>query len=390
MDKTTGMKPVGQYKVILWEALADIKGGQKVALDIAACLKDKFHFEFIVPGEGQISPELHKMNIDIHYIQTGTYHLWEKRMTDFLKFLWFTPVTLWKSYKIVRCSDLIYANSTRIFIWSAVTGYFAGVPVIWHLHNLLIDKKARFLVELFGRMASVKKIIAVSYAAKNQFRSLRDKTEVVYNGIDESRFNPRQTSNELKAGNITLGIIADLIPLKGHETLIKAIETLRGRLTVNLLIIGAPRKGYEYYEDALKELVMSLRLNKNVIFMGYRTDIPELLSGLDLLIIPSSSSFEACPMAALEAFACGVPVIGSNLGGTAELIEEGHTGYLFLAGDENDLANKILLIAHNPALYQKMKKQCRTTVSTRFSLNKAAAHIESIINTVLCDDNLNK
>jgi len=370
-----------QNIIIIWEGLSTIAGGQRVALNVMRQLKEKYQFKIIIPREGPLSSTCNSLDVPYDFIPMGNFTLGKKNIKDIFRFIYFTPFTLWRAHKIIKGADLIYANNTRVFIWSSIVGMISNVPVVWHLHNLLIDKKSRFLIELFGKFKIVKKIIAVSHATRNQFPKLKYKTMVIYNGIDISKFNKfkRKQNN---SGQKSIGVIADLIPQKGHQTLIKAAKLLKEKLLFKIFIVGSERNGMKYYEKELKSLVRELRLSKNVEFLGYRTDIPDILNMLDLLVIPSSS-FEACPMVALEAYACGVPVIGSNLGGTPELIEEGKTGFTFNANDEKDLAEKIELIFSNPKLYDEMKKNCREIAEEKFNLKFSCKKIKLILNNVL-------
>lgn len=372
-------------KIIIWESLPNIAGGQRVAFNIARHLKDRFHVSVIVPSEGRFSAELEKIGIASHYIKTGNYQLVKKGAGDILRFLFLTPIALWKSFWVVKEADLIFANSTRVFIWSAVIGSITGKPVIWYIHNILSDKKTKLLVEFFGRFRSVKKILADSHAAKDQYASLSKKAAVVYNGVDLSQYtmeNCAQDQTHASGREMRIGVVGDIIPMKGHKVLISALNIIKAELPVRLIIIGAPQEHSRPYEGELKQLVVRLGMDKIVQFQGYCTDLPALLNTLDVIVIPSSS-FESSPLAALEAFACGVPVIGSDLGGTPELIEEGRTGFVFHANDEKDLAEKIRLVLGNPPLHDEMRKNCRRIAEERFDLKMFSSKITSIIDGIL-------
>jgi glycosyltransferase involved in cell wall biosynthesis len=367
-------------RIILWESLPNIAGGQRVALNIVSRLKERYDFEFILPSKGPLSEHLESKNIKVHYIEMGTYQLGKKSMADIIRFLWLTPAALWKSYGIIRGADLLYANSSRLFVWSAIIGSITGVPVIWHLHNILVDRRARALVEFFGKFRSVKRMIAVSNATKDQYVSLRSKIDTVYNGIDTARFRI-SAEGEDKGGEKErkkIGIIADLIPIKGHDTLFRAFALIREKVPVKLMVVGSYQEHLRSYAEELREFAERLGLNEDILFMGQRSDIPEILNSLDLVVI-SSSMAEACPMVALEAFACGVPVVGPDIGGTPELIEDGKTGFVFRANDETDLAEKIILILDNPELHAEMKEECRKVSEEKFALDIFSGEIERII-----------
>jgi len=364
-----------KQRVVIWESFSSISGGQRVALNIAECLRERFDLKFIVPSSGQLSSALNGMDIDVVYIPTGNYQRGRKGFRDIVNYLWLTPSILWRSLKHIRGSDLIYANSTKVFVWSAIVGSFLNVPVIWHLHNLLIDSKSLMLLRVFSRLASVRKIIAVSHAAANHFGGHQDKSVIIYNGVNIDTFQARHSPRNTPVRRI--GVIADLLPQKGHPAVIRAVHRIRDRLPIELLIIGASIDGGSY-ENELKGMVRQLQLEDIITFTGYRTDIPELLNSLDLVVIPSSS-YEACPMVALEAFAAGVPVIGSDLGGTPELIDDGRTGYVFRPDDDGDLAEKIMRILNDPALHRSMRLDCRKQAEEKYNLHVCGKEIESLL-----------
>ena len=377
------MSEVKKKKIVVWEVLPNIAGGQRVILNIITQLKNKYEFKAIVPSKGSLLEELKKIGIPVEIIPIGTYSLGKKGIKDILQFIWRTPFVLNHAIKIVKGSDLIYANSSRVFIWSAIVGMILNIPVVWHLHNLLPDKKAQFLIELFGKLKGIKKIIAVSFAAANQFSGLKHKITVIYNGVDISKFdvNPQRKKEFFQKKEYIIGIIADLIPQKGHKTLIKSIHLIKNKIPIRLLIVGAPRNNTKWYEKELKEMVDDFKLNKIVEFLGYREDIPQILNNLDLLVVPSSL-VEACPMVILEAYACGTPVVGSNLGGIPELIKEEKTGFIFEANNEKELVEKILLIFNNPDLHNQMKKNCRKVAEEKFDLKNFSKRIEMVLKEI--------
>jgi len=376
------LEKINRQKIILWEALPNISGGQKVLLDIVSRLKDVYRFEAIVPSEGLLTNKLRQFGLKVHFIDCGNYNLGKKSFFDVLIFILYTPVILFKAVKIISSADIIYANCSRIFIWSSLVGIILRKKTIWHLHNVFVDRKSKLLINLFGKLCVVKKIIAVSNTAGNQFPSLRQKIEVIYNGVDTDLFKPKGNQNLEKKNKKYIGVISDLIPQKGHRTVIEALNIVKGTVNVKLLIVGDSRRENNGYKKSLIELVNRLELEKEVNFLGRRKDISNILNMLDLLVVPSSSLFEACPLVILEAFACGVPVIGSNLGGIPEVVEDGKTGRIFTANEKEDLAEKILSILTDQALLEEMKKNCRKIAEEKFDMNIFINEIELVLRKV--------
>lgn len=193
-------------------------------------------------------------------------------------------------------------------------------------------------------------------ANSQQFAALFDtqfpelKAEVITNGIDTEAFQPlaREPSKTIKI--ITS---ARLIPRKGIDVLIKACQQLsKNEIQYELLIAG---EGPE--EEPLKRLCHKLRVSPYVKFLGRieRNAMQKLLPQCDIFVLPSYA--EGMSNAALEALACGLPLILTNTGGTAELIKK--NGYIIPAGDDLVLADKLMELCEDSALRLQMGIESR-------------------------------
>ena len=146
---------------------------------------------------------------------------------------------------------------------------------------------------------------------------------------------------------------------KGIGTLIKAMKNIKD---VKLIIAGDGREKLK-----LEKLAQEMNL-KNVVFVGYKVgnDLWDIVSNASFVVVPSEW-YEVYGMVTYESFAHGKPVIGSNIGGTAELIEDGKTGLLFEPGNIRMLSEKIRYLINNPELIIKMGKRAREKVETELS-----------------------
>jgi glycosyltransferase involved in cell wall biosynthesis len=127
-----------------------------------------------------------------------------------------------------------------------------------------------------------------------------------------------------------VGIVARLDPIKDHATLFRAFARVRERFPdAELLCIG----------DGAERASLLRLATPGIRMLGERRDVPRLLRGLDLFVLPSKN--EGIPYTVLEAMAAGLPVAASRVGGHPELVEEGVTGRLFPAGDDAALAEAL-------------------------------------------------
>lgn len=188
------------------------------------------------------------------------------------------------------------------------------------------------------------------YVLMNNWALVSTKLHTVYNGSSFSRFinsGEKQLIRKTLFSSIPdgfwFGTAGRLVPVKNHEGLIHAFNRVaRQMANCHLLIAGSgPLEKY------LKGLVDELGLASKVHFLGYRTDIPEVLKTLDAFVLPSRR--EGLPMALLEAMASGLPVVGSRVGGIPEILQGCGAGMLVTPMDSDDLAVKMLEMAKMPS-----------------------------------------
>ena len=128
-------------------------------------------------------------------------------------------------------------------------------------------------------------------------------------------------------------------------------------------------------------MVASLGLRDHVRFLGERVDLVALLQQSDLFLLPSDN--ESFGLAALEAMACGVPVLASDVGGLPEVVVHGKTGYLSTVGDVSAMANHARQLLTNETLRRRMASEARRVAETRFRLDPAVDRYEATYRRVL-------
>ena len=139
-----------------------------------------------------------------------------------------------------------------------------------------------------------------------------------------------------------LGFIGRLYPVKGPRKMLRMMgEIARRRPDAVLLVAGdGPER------SACEDIARDLDFRKNVRFLGQRNDIPELLAATDLIVMPSES--EGLPLAAIEAMAAGRPVVGFDVGGFREIVEDRQSGRVIAPGNESAFVEAILTLLEDP------------------------------------------
>ena len=240
--------------------------------------------------------------------------------------------------------------------------------------------------------AAATTVVANSEYTADSVRGLAPKAEleVVHNPVDLERWDParidrvhaRARLREVRPRALLLGVVAQLTPWKGQDTAIAALDLLRRRrIDAHLLLIGsakflsaAARYDNEAYVAELRAQVAAAKLEDRVSWLGERDDVPELISALDVLLLPSWE--EPFGRALIEAMALRVPVVATSVGGPPEILSDGVEGFLVEPRDPEAWAAAIRRFAENPTLGREMGRAGRLRVEGAFGLER---HVNSML-----------
>ena len=168
----------------------------------------------------------------------------------------------------------------------------------------------------------------------------------------------------LKADHFIIGVVARLIPEKGITCLLQAAALLQHILPqVRFVIVGdGPMRGQ------LEQYARALQLQEHVKFLGFRRDVPLLMAGWDLFVLPSFS--EGLSVSVLEAMAAKLPLVVSDIPSMREVVVPGKSGLFFTPNDVPGLAAAILQIAKDPSKQQRMGDYNYRTVVRYFGIDQ--------------------
>jgi len=286
--------------------------------------------------------------------------------------------------------DIVHCNSIRSLLMVAPAARMVRIPLIWHLRlNLEIGLWNRVGRRLANR------IIVVSDSLRRDFPAgagLADKFVVVPNGVDPAAFAPSidrfQARGRLGISRewSVVGMAGSITERKGQLLLLHAAaKVVKVFPRVNFILIGRTNNTHdEEYAAKLRRYVDHMGLGENVRFMGWCSDIPQVLSALDLFVLPSSN--EGLPRSILEAMAAAVPVVATNVGGNAELVVTERTGLLVPPHDPVALASAIEKLLRAPDTAREMGRAGRLMVEQHFSLRAAALGVERVFDQLLPAD----
>ncbi|HOX09888.1 MAG TPA: lipopolysaccharide heptosyltransferase II [Candidatus Omnitrophota bacterium] len=264
-------------------------------------------------------------------------------------------------------ADILHARS-RV---PAMIGYYAarraGVVFITTCHGYY-SKKPFSKVMGWGKY-----VIAISQViAKHMMDSFKvpyRRIKLIYRGVNLERFRFKEPDESVKS-DYTIGIIGRLTPLKGHAYFFRAAaKALKYFPRLKVLVVGDASPGKERYRQELQDTVRRLGLEKHVEFLGRRSDIPEILAGLDLLVLATTVP-EGFGRVIIEAFAAGVPVVATSVGGVTEIIRDGVNGLLVPPEDPQAMSDAIVRMLKDRALTKGIVRNARKDAEEKFNLDR--------------------
>jgi len=313
-----------------------------------------------------------------------------EKLTSFSFFIYFILKVLPEAVKIYfnikkNKISLVHINTNIISgIPAIIASKIAGIPCICHIRQTRqLIKRERFFAKWVDRFIVLNR--NVLEMLKEELPE--EKISLIYDGVDLERFSQSQNGEFRKEYSLDsssiVGIVGRIVNGKGHkEFVLSAKEILKVKPEVKFFIIGDAKGSDDKYLSEVKQLVENENLEENLIFIGWRNDVKNIILDLDILI-QASTSPEGFGLTCVEAMALKKPVIATNIPGPSEIVVDGETGFLVPPGDIKSLAERIIFLLDNPSAAKRMGEAGRKRAGELFDIRKTVDNIENIYETVL-------
>jgi glycosyltransferase involved in cell wall biosynthesis len=289
--------------------------------------------------------------------------------------------------------DIIHSQGARADFFCRISVSMKNKPYLISTVQMPVDgfniavirKRIYQLIDRFSEK-TVDCFIVVSDALANTLKIehniVEEKIRKIYNGIETNIYSSGKNDDgitkkirnsfNISDNDFLIGSIGRLCWQKGFEYLIHSLPDVLSKYpNVKILLVGdGPLK------NTIKDLTKTLNVEKKVIFAGFRDDVKNILSALDMLAVPSL--VEGFPMIVLEAMAMQKPIVASKIEGIIEQLEDGKEGILIPARDHNSIANSICRIIENNHFAEKIGKAAREKVKKLFSVETMIRKTEDI------------
>lgn len=362
-------------------------GSGVVATELGKALAEKGHeIHFITYSQPVRLGSLRK-NVRYHEVNVSDYPLFLYPPYELVLASKMVDVALHEKLDLLHVHYAIPHASAAYMAKQILKANGHHLPFITTLHGTditLLGRDASFEPVISFAINESDAVTAVSQSLKTDTYKLfgiNKEIQVVPNFIE-----PQRISNEIKQalreeyvpeGNPLIIHISNFRPVKRVMDVMQVFAKVREQRNATLVLIGDGPERSKAEQYAREHQL------QNVVFVGNVKNPMELLTAADVMLLPSES--ESFGLAALEAMACGVPVISSNAGGLPELNRHGVSGLMSDVGDVNEMAKQVLYLIESPDRLNKFKRQAKER-SESFSLKTVLPQYEAIYASVLCHE----
>ena len=353
-------------------------GERSFALLIKNLDKNTFAPLVIVPARGEIEEYFVGREIPASVVSFASLK----------KVLKGTPlVSLMKLVGTLRKNrvNIIHANGSRVCFYSLFAARVLGLPVIWHVRETIKDY---LFYDAFLALFSNTIICASQSILEKRFRTLlsliRKKAVVVYNGVDTKAFRQDSESRSKKRrklgvgdDEILFGVLGNIVSHKGQDFFLKGfVEAMKLQpgLRGKALIMG--RTLEENFLEHLHQLILRFGVKDFVIFRDYRPAILDILSSLDVFVLPSQR--EGFSRSLLEAMSVGLPVVATRLSEIEEAVTEGENALLVDFGNTRQMALHLIGLSEDASLRKRMGERNRLKAVESFDLSLHVRCMENL------------
>lgn len=348
-------------------------GAETVVLNLASNLDSRrFRSLALVPDGPWLPHKLRERGVPTYLVESRP---------------WYDPRPMARMARLLEREkvDVIHSHLPDQNFYSCLAGRLTGRKTVVTYHGpceLAQGKGFKASMKLWYVRRSASAIVVVCDFVGQMLREVgfpSDKIVRIYNGIEVGRFCSPKTGRlreeiGCREEAKLIGMVANVRASKGYEFFIRAARKVLDAFPLTRFVSIGDMDGT--LGQPLRDLVQQLGLEGRFFFLGFRGDVPEILSDLDVFVLSSVS--EGFPLVTLEAMAAGRPVIATRCGGPQEVVEDGRTGFLVQPADSDGLAIKICELIGEPESAAALGQRGRAKVLGEFSLEQMVRQYECL------------
>lgn len=309
--------------------------------------------------------------------------------------------TVWRLMQVVRRErpHIVHTHTAKAGALGRLAAILCGVPIIVHTYHghvlrgyfspaktAVYRAIERMLALGTDRLLTVtdrvgQELLALGVGRPAHYRTLPLGFDLAPLLVAERRRGELRA--ELQVGDAPLvGIVARLVPIKAHDVFLAMAARVRQTYSTAVFVIV----GDGELRTSLEQRAVDLGLAGAVRFLGWRADIDRLYADIDVVVLTSRN--EGSPVALIEAMAAGVPVVSTEVGGVADVVQHGATGLLAPMDDDAALARHVVTLLGDRDLGRRMGQRGRAIVAATYSADRLVSDIEALYEELLTEKHL--
>ena len=379
-------------RILYLHAGAEMYGADKVLLELIKGLDSKeFEAHVILPNDGVLVEALRQVGAQVSVLDYPILrrkYFNPKGIADYIRSYNFYAKQI-ALYAREHSIDMVH-NNTAAVLEGIYLKRKLKLPLIWHVHEIIIKPKAisDFINMLMGRYAD--KIVTVSQAVANHIKQspfIKDsQVEVIYNGVDNAVYYPMDASSirekfDIAQDALVIGMIGRVNAIKGQNDFIEAVEPLlENNEQAVAFLAGGVFPGEEWRLEELDNRIASSSVVSQIHRIDYYDKTSELYNMFDIFVLPSIKP-DSLPTVVLEAMACSKPVVGYNNGGIAEMVVDDKSGCLVKPNRPQELSNAISLLLDSSEKREKFGRVGYQRQRELFSLESYIKNFSELYKT---------
>ena len=375
---------------------AELYGSDKTLLLLLKNLdKNKFKPVVLLPFDGPLKEALENENIEV--VIAPVLKLYRKL---------FTPKNLVGFFKDIKAAfkivnelhtkyqfTLIYSNTLAV-LFGILFAWKNNIKHLWHVHEI-IEKPSLFKKAFIGLLSlKCNTHIVYNSQATRLFwevnNTIKNKGIVIHNGIEINNIQCSSTEIsevrkklfQAQPNEVVLALVGRISRWKGQMILLDAFNNLvQKNENIKLVFVGAPPPNQEKFQEDLEERITSFQLNDKVLIIPFQNEIHKIWQAIDIAVVPSTEP-EPFGMVAIEAMLAHKPIVGSNHGGSTEIIVNNETGFLVTPNSVQDLVIALEKLIQNELLRKEMGEKGYLRVTTAFSVEQYVDSFEKFFEKI--------
>ena len=383
--------------ILFISSRSEIAGGEKYLLDVTARIDgERYRPIVVLPGDGAMRPALEKAGVESVIVQAD--YGWFQQPFHWYRYLRELDGRVRQIAELIKSKDvaLVHTNS-NLRLEGVFAAHLTGVPHVYGAHAEFeagqsvyerVPLSAATFAQMMGELSA--KVVAVSQsrAAALVPPLSPDRVRVVHNGLDSVLFDAAVAAaksnlrSELAIADdaVLVTAVGRIEPIKGHDLLVQAAARVRERVkNVRFVLVGSDDD--KAFAAKVRRAVTDAGLGDIFTFLGFRSDVPRILSQSDLFVLSSRS--EGHPLVLLEAMAAGCAVVATRCGGAEDTVVDGVTGRLVDVGDVEGMAQAIIALATDAHCRSAMRAASSQHVRRNFTLQKSVDSLMAVYDEVL-------